>query len=212
MKTNFTQFASLMLALTLLFSSCASSYKTVRPENLLFNAASQTDNINFNYKYDVYTETGNKKYAKKEKKKLVQVVAVKITNNTGRAIDATQDLQFFVGQQQIMPMSPEVVHNQIKQSTASHLLYLLLLPVQLTTTESVNGMETERSSFPIGVILGPALAGLNMAISATANKNMLNDLQTYNLANRKILPGETVYGLFGLHNSGYNPITVKLAQ
>ncbi|AKD05299.1 hypothetical protein POKO110462_13615 [Pontibacter korlensis] len=108
---------------------------------------------------------------------MVQVVAVKITNNTGRVLDGSQDLKFYVGQQQVMPMAPEIVHNLIKQSTPSHLLYLLLLPVKFTSSTSVNGVETESKSFPIGLILGPALTGINMAVASSSNKKMLQDLR-----------------------------------
>lgn len=212
MKTNSTRLASFLLALALLCSSCASSYKAVKPEAFYYNAQTETDGIAFNYKYDVYGSTGNKKYAKREQKKLVQVVAVKITNNSGRILDATQDIQYYVGQQQVMPVAPEVVHSLIKQSTPSHLLYLLLLPVTITSTTHVNNIETERNSFPLGLILGPALAGINMIKASTANQKMLQDLKNYSLANRKIMPGETVYGLFGLSNSGYNPISVKVKE
>ncbi|MCJ8164537.1 hypothetical protein MKJ04_06735 [Pontibacter sp. E15-1] len=212
MKTNFTQVASVLLAMLLLCSSCASNYKLLSPEGIYYNAQTEDNGLLFNYKYDVYALSNNKKYAKKEKRKMLQVVAVKITNNTDRILDTSQDIRYFIGQQQVMPLAPEMVHSQIKQSVPSYLLYLLLFPVQITTTSQTNGMEIEQNSFPIGLILAPGLTILNMSIAGSANKQMLGDLQRYNLANRKLLPGETVYGLFGLANSGYNPIVAKLAE
>jgi hypothetical protein len=64
----------------------------------------------------------------------------------------------------------------VKQSPASYLWYLLLTPVQFYSgsTTTSNGYYTETkpaNSFPIGLIVGPGLAGGNMIAASSANKN-----------------------------------------
>jgi hypothetical protein len=61
----------------------------------------------------------------------------------------------------------EKLFKTVKQSPASYLWYLLLTPVQFYSgsTTTSNGYYTETkpaNSFPIGLIVGPGLAGGNM--------------------------------------------------
>ncbi|MBC5992659.1 hypothetical protein [Pontibacter cellulosilyticus] len=210
MKTTFTKLTGLFAGLGLLLSSCASSYHSIRPERINYHAKVESNNVELQYKYDVLAEAGNKKYAKKEKKSLVQVVAVKYTNNTDRVIDLSQDVKLLSGANQFTPMTPELAHRQLKQGVPIYLLYLLLTPAKLITEEEyVNGRMVSQNSFPIGVVLGPGLTIFNIVRSASANKEMLEELQRYSIINRKVMPGETVYGLIPIANSGYNPITIK---
>jgi hypothetical protein len=43
-----------------------------------------------------------------------------------------------------------------------------------------------------------------------ANQNFLKELNTFNLINKTIKPGETVYGIIGIRDIGYNPINIKV--
>ena len=77
-----------------------------------------------------------------------------------------------------------------------------LLAVCLLHTNSA----TSSNSFPIGLILGPALAGLNVGIAATANNHFRNELEEYNVLTKEIKPGETAYGLIGLQSRDVAPL------
>ncbi|WP_347158557.1 hypothetical protein [Pontibacter chitinilyticus] len=213
MKTNFTKTASFLVAAILCCTSCASSYHAVHPQSINYGAKVESNDIVLQYKYDVLAEAGNKKYAKKEKQHFVQVVAVKITNNSDHVIDATNDLKFFAGQNQFAPIAPELAQRQLKQGVPIYLLYLLFTPMQLTTTTGgLNGVSPETNTFPLGVILGPGLTLFNVVRASSANKLLLRDLQSYNIANRQLMPGETLYGLVTISNSGYNPITIQAGE
>ncbi|MBX2841830.1 MAG: hypothetical protein KTR26_08655 [Flammeovirgaceae bacterium] len=76
MKNNF-----IYVFFTLILSSCASSFHTVNPQNVFYQSSSNQDNVSFSYKYEVLHERGNKKYAKKEAKKGIKLVVVKVENN-----------------------------------------------------------------------------------------------------------------------------------
>ncbi|WP_187696336.1 hypothetical protein [Xanthovirga aplysinae] len=166
----------------------------------------------FEYKYDVLREKKNKKYAKKESKKGIKVVGVKITNNTGQALTYNEDLKLFSAGYAISPIEPQFVYGELKQGVPIYLLYLLLTPSKFNYWESENGVVKNQSSFPIGLILGPGISGGNMLVAGTANQNFLKELKTKNLIGKEIKNGETVSGLIGMRNMGYAPLELKVIE
>lgn len=70
-----------------------------------------------------------------------------------------------------MVLSNEKVLDEVKQKEAIHLFYLLLTPVTIIkTTNKGNGPVTTESMFPIGLIIGPGLAALNLIKVSASNK------------------------------------------
>jgi len=104
-----------------------------------------------------------------------------------------------------------VIKESIKQIVPGYLPYLLLTFVNLTTTKEQNGM-TEQNVIPIGLVLGPGITVGNMLIAGDANTKLLDELRLYNLIGRDIKPGETVYGIIGVRDIGYSPITVEVTE
>jgi len=51
-----------------------------------------------------------------------------------------------------------------------------------------------------------------MLIAGDANTKLLDELRLYNLIGRDIKPGETVYGIIGVRDIGYSPITVEVTE
>nr|MDQ3394479.1 hypothetical protein [Bacteroidota bacterium] len=193
--------------LVIILSGCAATYRPIDPPSLNYNSHDFQDGIGFSYKYDVLREKGNKKYAKKEDKKGIKLIAVKVTNNTDTVINIGRDAAFYSGQNQIFPMEPMAVKESIKQIVPGYLLYLLLTFLQLNVSSGDSG-----DSYPIGIIIGPGITIGNMAMAVTANKNMLTELYEYNILNKDIQKGETVYGIIGVRDMGFNPITIKIKK
>jgi hypothetical protein len=192
-------------------AACAATYKPISPKTLNFNAHDLQEDISFSYKYDVLAERGNRKYAKKEEKRDIKLIAVKITNNSDSEIDIMRDLNFYCGQRQITPMEPLAVKNMIKQVVPGYLPYILFTFLNLTvTTQSTDGYDTNLNTdvYHIGYFLGPGLTILNMATAASANGNLLKELNEYSI-NRLVKPGETVYGIIGVRGIDFSPITVR---
>jgi hypothetical protein len=116
---------------------------------------------------------------------------------------------------EISLIETEKLFKTIKQSPASYLWYLLLTPVQFSagTTTTSNGPFTETKPanvFPIGLIIGPGLAGSNMIAASSANKNFKNELMKFDLNGKIIKKGETIYGLIGLNSNSYDSINIKV--
>lgn len=64
----------------------------------------------------------------------------------------------------------------------------------------------------LGLLIGPGLAGGNLITASSANKNLKNDLLTFNLRDKKIEIGETVYGIIGLRADNYVTLKLKIEE
>ena len=203
MKKIFIQ--TVILLSVLFISGCATSYNAINPRQLYYTAHTSRDGILISYKYNVLQEKGNKKFAKKERRKNVQMIAIKLTNKTNRTINARKDLIFYSGDTPIYPMQPVDVKNKIRQSVPSYLPYLLL-----TFTTVIFPDGSSAVAVPVGLVLGPGITAGNMAVAATANKRLLDELDRYNILDKDIAPGDTVFGIISVQNSGFGPISVRL--
>ena len=190
--------------LIIFLNSCASGYKIIEPETINYISNNFADNVSLQYKYDLL----DKKYAKKEVKKGVKLVAVKITNNSEKDLVFGKDIKLiYENGNEIYVMENEKVYKNLKQSPATYLFYLLLTPINFYTTErNSNGFEEQTSSFPIGLILGPGLAGGNMIAAGSANKKFKSEMMSYNIHGTVIEKGETRYGLIGIKSGSYDAI------
>lgn len=187
-----------------MLTSCASGYKGIEAESLNYLSKNESEGVTLEYKYDLL----DKKYAKKETKKGVKLVAVKITNNSGRDLMLGRDIKFtYENGEEIVPMEYDKVFAALKQSPASYLFYLLLSPVNLYTSSS-NGRQT--SSTPIGLVIGPGLAGGNMIAAGSANKKFKTDLSAYNVLGTLIKKGTTEYGLIGIRTNSFDALKIKV--
>ncbi len=199
----------LLVTLTLL-TSCASKYNKINPEAINYLSKSSENNIVLEYKYN----TLGKKYLKKELQYGVKTVSVKITNNSDKDIVLGTDFKFtYENGDGIILLEADYVFKTLKQSPASYLWYLPLSFLQLytgtTTTQNGGYYYSEPKTFPIGVIIGPGIAFGNMIAAGDANNNFKNDLTTFDLINKKIKKGETVYGIIGVRTNQYDSIKIK---
>lgn len=191
-----------------MFYGCASGYKNLEPSKINYISSDKNTEVTFSYKYDLL----NKKHSKKEVKNNLKLIAVKVTNTSGKEITIGNDctLMYDTGEE-VMLMENKVIFSLLKQSPASYLWYLLFTPMQFYSTKTnTNGYTEQTSSFPIGVIIGPGLAAGNFFTASTANKKLKNDLSSYNLLGRKINHGETVFGILGIRSTNYNALQIKL--
>lgn len=194
---------NLLLLLSIFFiSSCASSYQMINPPTLNYLSNSNDKSVSLDYKYNLLP----KKYAKKETKNSIKLLAVKITNNSGRDLFFAKDIKLTYGNgTEVVLIENEQVFKTLKQQTATYLLYLLLTPVTLNTNS--NG---QASSTPIGYGLGPGLTAINMIVAGTANQKFKGELSEFNINGTTIKNGATVYGLVGINSVNFESIKVKV--
>ena len=189
----------LILVAAVVFSGCASIYTPIAPSTLIYNAEQSADSIAFGYRYDVLSFRGNKKYAKREPKNLVRVVALKIENNSPETLKLGENFFIYAGPNVVQPMEPAMVHKQLKQGVAIYLLYSL---IWLNRTECQGDDCQTKAIIPIGV---PITIG-NMIAAGSSNKRFHEELIQYDLNTKAIEPGKTVYALIGVPDTGFQPL------
>lgn len=198
-----------LIASTLLGSGCAGSYTPIRPDRMATFQASPTNApLQFSYQFDALRLHGrNKKYVKKEQKKGYHVVAVQVKNTTSSDVNFSRDAVLYYGDRPVTPVAADMAAHDMKQGVAIYLLYVLLNPTFYKTT-TVNGYTT--SSDGTTIYMGPFIAGGNMLGASLANTNFRRELEQYDLTNRTIHPGETVYGLLCLREAAVAPLRLEL--
>lgn len=198
----------ILFLIILSFNSCASGYKTINPQKLNYNSNHGNSGILLEYKYDLL----EKKYKKKEAKRGLKLIAVKITNYSEKDIIFGKDIKLtYENGDELIYIENERVFKSLKQRPATYLLYLLLTGMKISSTKiSQNSIET--NSIPIGLIVGPGLAGRNIVRSSSANKKFKAELLEFNISNTIIKKGRTVYGLIGIQSNNYDTIKLKVEK
>src|SRR5690349_20587362 len=121
----FSPLAALAM-LSLLLTSCASRYRAIYPTTLEYSAKTTQEGVELGYRYAVLEELGNRKYAKKERRTGVKVVALKITNNTSRDLILGKNMKLMSGTSEVPVLTTNTVVSSLKQPAPAYLLYLLL--------------------------------------------------------------------------------------
>jgi len=188
-------------------TSCATGYKLIKPDSINYISTNQDNEVKLEYKYDLL----DKRYAGKEAKKEVKLVAVKITNESDKDLMFGRDIKLtYENGKELFIMENDKIFRTLKQSPPSYLFYLLLTPLNLYTSTNTDGRETRSSSIPVGLVLGPALAGGNLITAASANKKFRTELAVHNINGIVIKKGETKYGLIGIKSNTFDALRIKL--
>lgn len=198
-------FKTVIISFTILFCGCAMYYRPISPERLNYNILEKQEGLEFSYHYDVLRERGNKKMAKKELNSGIKIVAVRITNNSDTTISMGRDISFYTGLNEVTLLSPTVVKNAVKQSVIGYAPYFIGAIGNSTVT--FNGKVV--STFNFGLILWPGIAIGNMLVANSANSNLLKELIKYDMTDMKIKPGETTFGIIGIQDGGFIPLTIR---
>lgn len=182
-------------------SSCATTYKTLAPKS--FETTEVTDSVSFSYKYGILEESGNKKFAKRELPNSIRVLSVKIVNETNNELIIGKNCKFFSRSNELELVDPIEAHRKLKQGVAEYLVYLLLTPINLNIKDPKT-LTTD--VIPIGLALGPLLTVVNISAAASANGKFLKELKSFNLIDKKVAPGQTVFGLITVRTNDFGPI------
>lgn len=210
MNPRFTHLCTVgLLALaTGLTTGCAGSYTRIQPQRIATYISSPSSGpVAMAYQYDVLRlNGGNKKYLKKETKRGYRVAAVRVTNNWDRDVNFSNDLTLLLGDRPITPIPGVIAARDMRQGVAIYLLYLLVNPTIGAKTDPMTGKISGGTTLP----LGPFIAGGNMLAAGSANGNMRKEFAAYDLTNRTLKPGETVYGIVSLRELSVAPLRVEL--
>lgn len=192
----------IVLCISFVFlSSCATTYKTLAPKS--FETTEVTDSVSFSYKYGILEASGNKKFAKRELPNSIRVLSVKIVNQTNNELIIGKNCKLFSRSNELELVDPVEAHRKLKQGVAEYLVYLLLTPINLNIKDPKT-LTTD--VIPIGLALGPLLTVVNISAAASANGKFLKELKSFNLIDKKVAPGQTVFGLITVRTNDFGPI------
>ena len=197
----------LLLLLGSLLFNCAGTYRSINPDTLTYPGTCRSDQsvMTGKYQYDILSTAGNKKYAKREDKSFIYLLALQITNTGSAPIDVDRDLIIYSGGKPVTMLSHDVVFRTLRQRPPLYLLYLPLTFLRL-------GIETATtiSDIPIGLAIGPGLTIGNVAVASFANTNFRNNLRYTSLQGVIIEPGETVSGIIAIPKNDFAEISLGL--
>lgn len=188
-------------------SGCASVYHPIEPLIVSYQAPEYTDSIGFSYRYELLREVGNRKYARKEEKAGIRVVAVQIANNSSKKIKLGENLSLYAGEDTVQFITPHEVRKKLKQRIGFYFLYLAPSFYNPSVT---NGASEQ--VVPLGIIVGPGLTFLNIFIAASSNSNLEKELELYNMQNVVIEPGESAKGLVSISANNSVPLYLRLKK
>ncbi len=170
-----------IFSISILLTSCAHNFYNFGIYESNFGDSYLSDGLTFAYKYHILNETSNPSYATKEASSPIKLLAVKITNRTARTIRISDDIIFLKNNQIIQPSTSDLFLKNVEQNSPIYILYLALTPLKLT-----HATHTSIQSYPIGLILGPALAFGNIFTASNANSKLLNTINQYDVLSRWI--------------------------
>jgi hypothetical protein len=190
---------TLILTVFLLWG-CASVYKPIQPSSLNYSNTEVGEEISYSYKFDVLNEKGNKRYARKEDKFNIDILSVKLINNTNKELDFNKNVKCYMGDRELYPLESNSVTSRIKQGVIGYILYgFVFLYI---------GNEENVTTIPIGLPIGIG----NMIAAGSSNGKFKREFSEYNLVNKTINPGDTIYGLVAFKDIEYGKFEMKIVE
>lgn len=202
----------LTLVTIALFSSCARTYHPLEPTSLRYiHHEEETAPLSLGYRYNILTEKGNKKFSKAEEKRRLYLVAVEITNFSDRPMTLGKDFLLQAGDVPVAPVSKMRLYSRLKQKPGFFMFHLFFSTLNITT-QTTSSYGTKYRFYPIGLIIGPAIAFGNLSRAKNNNKKFKADLDQYDLTDKPIAPGQTVHGLVGLSHFSFAPLRIYMKE
>jgi hypothetical protein len=157
------------------------------------------------YRYHVQEITNNRYYAKKETRYDLASVAVKIENLSSVPITITRkNFKIYSGNLEKVVMSPAMYASKVKQRVGVHMLHALWGPWGISYSEDTYGKsEVHGYYIPAGLIVGIG----NAVRASNANKENKATLEIYEIWNKEISPGKTLYGLITIESHSDEPLS-----
>ena len=196
---------SILIFISLLFSSCASNYHLLQPRISEFSSFTENnEGVRLDYQSEVMNLKRNKKQVKQEIKYNLSVINVRITNHSGNLLEIGENVRFYSGDKPLFMYYSNDSYKQLNQKWGYHLFYLGLTP--LSGTFMVGGLY---AAGPIGLVLGPGLAIFNSLKARKANRLLQHELAENSLIGKKVLPGKSLSGIIVIEGKLDAPLYLK---
>jgi hypothetical protein len=203
----------LTLALSFLLAGCASTFKPVNRQGLLYKSSTLSPEIEFAYSRNAMRDSRNSKYDRTALSSRTDIVAVKFQNKTDHPLSVKDDLTYFIGSKVVEPAEAATAIVHVRQKPAKYCLFLLMAPANIygSSTSCTDGeCHSSLAFIPIGIIIGPVLAGINAAIASSANDGFRKEIQEHDLWGKTLAPGDSASGYLVFPNSSQKPLMARL--
>lgn len=203
----------LITALAILLTGCATSYKPVDREALPYKTSSLSPEIDFAFSRSTLRNSPNPRYVRKAIATRTDIVAVKLRNRTDHPLSVQDDLTFFSGSTIVQPAQASTAIRDVRQSPGMYFLYFLMAPANIYGSSSSCDYDGCRDDFfflPVGLVIGPVLTAINAAVASSANGNFRKDIQSQDLWDKTLAPGDSASGYLVFPNSNMKTLTAKL--
>jgi hypothetical protein len=180
--------------------SCASPYGVIKdiPD---FSDKTTVQHVDVSFQHDLLRKTGNRKYARRASRKDISVVAVKIVNRSGKTLVPGENLFFTSDGERVDLIDTKRLFRKTRQSVFIHLLYLPLTFIFIADGDVL---------VPIGIFIGPPLAGANMVIAAISNDLYRDALRKFELVGKPVSPNSIAIGIIGLRRKKLGVLSIDL--
>ena len=197
------------IVISIVFFSCATGYKSIKPSKLVYPASMSNNNIEIDYEKNILQG----KYFENERKTGTALLALKIINNSPTDFNVNTDLKIFAGEKELTLLRLNSFYELTRQNANKSLLFLLLIPANAySSSQTTDGDQVTSSKFhfyPVGLVLGPLLAFTNKGRANAANHKFQRDLEDNDLSGKVVHPGETAYGFIAINASAMQPLSIK---
>jgi hypothetical protein len=153
-------------------------------------------------KYGMQEFVQNKKYARKERKKNIKLISVKIENLSDAPITINAGnflIKTATGRD--IPIIPAEEYTQkIRQYSETFVLFYGLAGIGYVSTTTPEGQTTSEWTYsPIPLIIGIG----NAIFASVANSNQKKNLAENNIFGKTIQPKSSIYGLIAIKEQSF---------
>ena len=190
----------LILGLTMFFfSGCATRFIKMNPE---LNFYSMEKNINkdvkIEYDFDAMSESRNNTYDYREDRKNLQLLSVKIKNESTETLVFTDEnlkIKTLLGVPISIETNEDIYIHKIQQKRLGGYMLYGLAEASLNWTSPGNRYSLTIN--PIAVLIGV----YNVALGIHGNSRFKKSMKTYNLFNQTVAPNTTFNGFIILNEN-----------
>jgi hypothetical protein len=191
-----------ILVFAIALSSCARTYHAINPAVWNYdNSKVIADNVIISYRYDVQNAVQNKPYARKETKKNLKLLAIRIENNSKSPIQFKKE-NFVIktnNGRDIKIVDPLLYTKKIRQYSETFVLFYGLAGIGYQWGE-INGESY--SQFTYNFI--PLIIGVGNAIfGEISNGKQKEEILEKQIFDKTILPGERFYGIITIEEVSF---------
>lgn len=204
---------NLFILLTLFsLSSCAKKYYSITPSSSNYeNRARTTGSLKVSYLYDVQFAEHNERYAEKERKYDLKLLAVKIENVSNKPVQLQKEKMSITTAtgRSISVIDHSFYTKKVRQKPENYVLFYGISGIGVYGEQDINGNVDLRVTYnPIPLAIGIG----NAIVAGMANNKQSRNLSSNDIFGKTIAPGTHIDGLIAIGEQGYPELIFNYSE